>query len=161
MTLRNFKASGSIRNRGFTLLEVILVLVLISIFAAVAVVRQPSTDVTLKAGAERLTSHLRYAQMRAMNTSTPWGIGYSADSGAYWLFRESAEASANRRLLPGESQTEVDYLAQKSITIEGGDFSVSFDSWGVPDITAALVITLSKSGESAAITITPNTGYVH
>lgn len=148
-------------TKGFTLLEVILVIVLISIFAAVAVLRQPPTDVTLKAGAARLKAHLRYAQIRAMNTSTPWGIGYRADTGDYWLFRESAEALGNRRILPGETQTEVEDLTQKSIDVDNGDFTVRFNDWGTPDITEELVLTLSKGSESEVIIITPNTGYIH
>lgn len=147
-------------TKGFTFVEVIAVLVLISIFAAVAVWRQPSTDVTLKAGAARLKSHLRYAQMRAMNTSTSWGIHYDAKNGFYWLFRESPE-EGNRRILPGEAQAEVDYLSQKSIAISGGDFTVQFNDWGAPEGETIPGVTLTKIGASETITITPNTGFIH
>ncbi len=163
------------RSYGFTILEVLLTLVLISIFAAVAVMRQPPPDVSLKAGAEQLKSHLRYAQTMAMNAATPWGIRLSA--GVYSLFQcsptvsviDCAANSANWRILPGESQTNVDYLVQKAVTITQGDFIVSFDSWGRPIIqTGALAfssgeaaVTLAKSDQTETLSIVENTGFVH
>ena len=150
-----------IKRSGFTLLEVILVLLLISIFATIAVLRQPSTDVTLKAQANALKSHIHYAQMRAMNTDTIWGVGYTSNS--FWLFKEAYD---NQHLLPGEGQLSVD-LDAKGITLNAnGSNRLSFDTWGrsYSDdtllLSEPLSIQLSKDGQSETLIITPDTGFV-
>jgi len=158
-------------NRGFTLMEVIVVLVLMAIFAVIAVSRQPQTDMTLRAGAEVLKSHLRYAQMRAMSSDRGWGISYDSDTGDYWLI--SGQVADRRINLPGENQNSVN-LISNGISVEEGDFTLIFDHRGRPDITAPTLTTLSfdegtrsatltlvKSGESnATITILQNTGFI-
>ncbi len=161
----------SVDNRGFTLMEVIVVLILMAIFAVLAVSRQPHTDMTLRAGAEVLKSHLRYAQMRAMSSDSGWGISYDSDTGDYWLISE--QVTVRRINLPGENQNSVD-LISKGISIDEGDFTLIFDHRGRPDITAPTLTTLSfdagtrsaalnlvKSGEpNAIITILQNTGFI-
>ena len=151
-------------SSGFTLLEVILVLVLMSIFATIAVSRQHISDVSVQAASEVLKSHIRYAQMRSMNTSTPWGIHYDNGTNAYWLFRQT---SGERRTLPGETRDSVD-LAADGVAITQGTFTLSFDTWGEPTISDAqfqfqqrkAVITLAKGADTRDITITANTGFL-
>ena len=149
-------------NNGFTLLEVILVLVFISIFATIAVSRQPMPEVAIRSAVQVLKSHIRYAQLRAMNSAAPWGIRYS--SGAYWLFTDTI---ANRQIIPGETEDGVD-LSAESITITQGDFTLRFDNWGVPTIQDAgftfsggqAALTLSNGSQSDGLTIIENTGFV-
>ena len=150
-------------NSGFTLLEVILVLVFISIFATIAVLRQPVPEVTIRSASQVLISHIRYAQMRAMNSAEPWGVRYSDTSGTYWLFRENI---ANRQVFPGATEDDID-LSADSVSITQGDFTLSFDNWGVPDIADAgftfsdgqATLTLSTGTQSGDVTVIENTGY--
>jgi len=157
------KKSTRLLDRGFTLFEVILVLVLISVFAAVAVTRQPHPDTSLRAQSDVLRAHLHYAQMRAMNTDEIWGIGIGGGS-AYWLFRGQND-EPHRRRLPGEEQTFVD-LGAKGISISCPASAVTFDTWGRPLADDALVtvpflaVTLSKSGVSQTLDITRSTGFM-
>ena len=138
-------------------MEVILVLVMISIFAAIAVSRQPSTDVTLKAQAGTLKSHIRYAQMRAMNNDADWGIALDTNINKYWLFKN---ATSEKRILPGEDQSDVD-LSAKGITIAADATRIFFEkSWGRPADHSASSVWLSKNQKTEMITITPETGFV-
>lgn len=159
--------SPQLKNRGFTLLEVLLVLVLISIFATIAVTRQPNTNGTLIAQKSTLASHIRYAQMRSMNSDTKWGISLDPDNSGYWLFENS---SAEKRLLPGEETVDVD-LSPKGISISfsAGSNSFRFDDWGRPMsgdtyLTSGLTIDLMKSDGSdtqiETLVVTPETGFV-
>ncbi len=145
----------SVDNRGFTLMEVIVVLILMAIFAMLAVSRQPHTDMTLKAGAEVLKSHLRYAQARAMSSDSIWGLSYDSGNGNYWLFRNEA---SQRVTLPGETQNSVNLMA-KGISLSGA-LPLVFDAWGRPNLGADATITLAKAGTTETITIRRNTGFI-
>lgn len=156
----------SVDNRGFTLMEVTVVMILMAIFAMLAVSRQPHTDMTLKAGAEVLKSHLRYAQMRAMSSDSGWGIAYRGTERSYWLFKQDDPQGDLRRFtLPGETQNSVN-LASNAISIDEGDFNLTFDQLGRPSCTLAfnarqVILTLSKTGTSdEIITILQNTGFI-
>jgi prepilin-type N-terminal cleavage/methylation domain-containing protein len=156
-----------LRCHGFTILEVILVLVLISIFAAIAVARQPNPDVRLMAQKVSLESHIRYTQMRSMNSDGKWGIAVSTDQSGYWLFKDT---TTEKRILPGEDQVEID-LTSKGISISFSSESTnfSFDDWGRPMsgdnyLSSALNIDLKKSDGSdtriETLVVTPETGFV-
>ena len=152
---------------GFTLLEVILVLIFISIFATIAVSRQANPDVSLTAAAEVLKAHIRYAQMRAMNSTIPWGVHAQAGT-SYWLF--NGTDTGNRQYFPGESEDSV-YLEAEDILIEPGEFTIQFDPWGVPGVFLSdnnlfdpfdgpTTLTLTYGSEGTSITIIENTGFV-
>ena len=101
MTIKNKTCSPNIPSpsRGFTMLEIVAVLVILGVLAAVAVNR--FTDIGAKdvAEANTLKVHLRYAQLRAMGDIFPWGI--EIEEGQYTLLRENGDALN----LPGESST--------------------------------------------------------
>ena len=58
-------------EKGFTLLEIIAILVILGILAVVVVSRTTSMNAEVYAGADTLKTHLRYAQILAMNTNPP------------------------------------------------------------------------------------------
>lgn len=142
-------------------------LALISIFAAIAVARQPSTNVTLKAQKTALMSHIRYAQMRSMNSDSQWGVAIDSNNNhVYWLFENDP---SQQRLLPGEDNLNVD-LTAKGITLSAaGTDSFRFDEWGRPIsggsfIAIDLNVSLQKNQGTGTITeaiiITSHTGFV-
>ena len=87
---------------GFTLLEIIAVLVLVGILSAVAVSRFTDADAEDVAAANTLKLHLRYAQLRAMGDTVPWGISFTGNS--YELQKNGSTAPVN---LPGENGTTI------------------------------------------------------
>ena len=95
---------------GYTLFEVIMVLALISIFTVLTLVRHSASDAALVAQTQVLTSHIRYAQMRALNTDTRWGIFYNFNAAnakdCYYLLYWGTNTTNGARL-PGESQDRV------------------------------------------------------
>ena len=161
------------RRRGFTLIEVIAGLLLIAILGAVVVSRVSSTtQATLKSNAETLKVHLRYAQLRALNsTEKVWGINFTGTN-VYKLYY--ADTSAHDVPLPGGDGITVT-LPYTTITLDGDSGRlVSFDTWGKPyqslraNFEAAPLaqtndlrtITLTASGSTETITIRKNTGYI-
>ena len=151
-------------NPGFTLLEAIVVLLIVGVIGAVVAARAIFTNPDLAAQAEVTKTHIRYAQIQAMNSDVVWGIHCEGTS--YWLFKDGN--NANKVLLPGEDGNTVD-LSAKNLTMAGFT-DLSFNSWGTPytdasasqgnKLAVALKITISSGEESEQITVTPNTGFI-
>jgi prepilin-type N-terminal cleavage/methylation domain-containing protein len=162
MNLFHKKASD---NKGFTLIEVIAVLIILGIIAAVAVSRGMSTQNDLIPQADIVKSHLRFAQLKALQDDTaPWGINFGGSS-PYTLYRNYAEAAIN---LPGESNRSHSVPAGSGITITGSPVMINFDRWGNPigssgnSLTNATVtLSLSQGGVTPiVISIAADTGYI-
>jgi len=123
--------------------------------------RYMDTDpVSLNSQADVIKSHLRYAQSRAMNTNTVWGINISTAS-QYSLFQNGN--TANVVLLPGQDSVTVTLPAGIAFSATG---VISFDTWGKPYSDAAgtapqgRIFTLTKGSSTQNITITQNTGFI-
>ncbi len=161
---------------GFTLIEIIAVLVVLGILAVVAVSRTINYDVELISGADTLKTHLRYAQTLAMNsTPTAAGVpviwGMSCNGPSYWLFQGTT--ITNYIGLPEDDKyinaNKTINLAAKKISV--GNFTIFFDNRGIPysaytsaavntPLAANQIITVTGGGTSVNVTITPFTGYI-
>ncbi len=155
-------------NSGFTLIEIVAVLIILGIVSAVVVSRAGNNDVDLAAQAEVIKGHIRFAQMRAMaaddspaNLPT-WGICSNAAGTQYWLYNRN---NATPVLLPGEENARISLTdaGLTSMTV----FDISFNDWGVPfvrngplPLSANLSITVNDDGNSDTVTIFPQTGFV-
>lgn len=138
---------------GFTLFEIIMVLLLLGVISYVAATRLFSDDApTQVAELELVKSHLRYAQARAMNSESSWGIRF-ATSTRYWLFKEPSDSTVIR--LPGvESADGVMDLGSIQVTPPSGN-KITFDSFGSPG-TATIVLSTTAGN----ITVTKTTGFI-
>lgn len=149
---------------GLTMMEIIAVLIIIGILAAIAINKMSSSSDTgaLSSQMEIFEGHLRYAQSRAMNTGNVWGINSS--SASYFLFYNGS--TANTTKLPGQSSAT--YTIPNGVSITAGAGNVAFDGWGKPYSDAAgttalasdLTITLSKGSQSMSTKVTKNTGFI-
>ena len=146
-------------KKGFTLIEIIAVLIIIGILGAVIVSRATSPNNELFAQTEVIKGHLRYTQERSMNTNAVWYLQFSGNT--YTLYR-----AGTAQTLPGESGTVV--TPGVTLAWTGGTNIFSFDGHGRPctDATAATLlttartVTLTHNSDSAVITVTPNTGFI-
>ena len=159
---------------GFTLLEILIVLVLVSIFVTLAVVQHTTSDASLIARTEVLKSHLRYAQSRSINSDIHWGVYFHHSANAadrYYLLFNDGDVT-NIRQFPGETEDRV-RLGDMAITIGAAIgsnprtpqlFQIEFDDWGRPSSTLGLgsyTLELTKPGlESQQFVITQNTGFI-
>lgn len=161
------------RQGGFTLLEIIAVLVILGILSAVVAVRSNSFDAEVYTGAEMLKTHLRYAQTQAMNrnpnagSETFMGIYYDAGTNQYWMFR--GVNPNNVEMLPDDLHyTTADRkisLTQKKIRF-GASFILCFNSRGIPyrtpveKLLSPMNIVVTGGNSSKAVSITPETGFI-
>ncbi len=152
-------------DRGFTVLEVVIILIVMGIIGVIVVSRLWSTDVDLIAQTGVIKTHLRYAQSRAMNTDVIWGIDLTGST--YSLFKNGS--TANKVILPAEDSNT--RSLPSGVSVETA--IISFDSWGIPHTDAAATdgqelaagdaeeeITVSSGGDTRTITVTPNTGFI-
>ncbi len=90
-------------NRGFTLVEVSVVVVLIGIVAAAVLARSISVDqINVVGEVDKIRNHIRYAQSIAMKRNWVWGI--SCDATQYWLFDIT---TSNPVILPGATADRI------------------------------------------------------
>jgi MSHA pilin protein MshC len=150
------------KSRGFTLIEVIAVLVIIAIVSVVVISRQMATGATkLQVEADTLKGNLRYAQSLAMNNisqanySSPskWGIQLSGSS--YTLIKDVSGTQTSPFLLPNESSATHTFPSGITASVTTGTNPILFDDWGSPGTTST-----SVSIGSQSITITATTGFI-
>ena len=120
------------RSSGFTILEIIVVLLLLSILAATLLGRSITTGtIDLNSATDKMRNHMRYAQAEAMKlayTDYPvWGINFT--SGGYWLFRGTNINTKVR--LPGVDSDDVDLAPAASVSVRTLP-AVFFDDIGKP-----------------------------
>ena len=150
-----------INQHGFTMIEVVMVLIVLAIVSTVIAYRPTTGSNDLITQTETLKSHLRYAQIRAMNDTFSWGIRIP-NAGSYVLYKNNVQATSQ---LPGENAQTHTLPAIITITAGVGT-TYNFNDFGKPvdaggnDIATAQTITLSQGGTTSTITITRNTGYI-
>lgn len=160
------------RVRGFTLIEVVVVLVITGIIAAVAMTKAISTSqINAASEADVLKANLRFAQLKAMQedqnqdgSTSYWGISFSGN--AYTLYNYGASGWTPASIqLPGEvSQT---HTFSGSVTaVTPSQNPVGFNDWGSPvdnsgnPLTSSLTITLNSGPQTARVAVTQNTGFI-
>ena len=146
------------RILGFTMIEIIAVLVIISVLAAVAVTKIGSTQrYSALAEADILKAYLRYVNFRALSDIGTWGMRF--DGTSYTMLRNGSAATYN---LPNENSST--HTMPDGITVAGD--TVIFDEWGTPvnasgsPVTENITINIAAGGETIPITITKNTGFI-
>ncbi|MFC1880514.1 Tfp pilus assembly protein FimT/FimU [Thermodesulfobacteriota bacterium] len=154
-------------SRGFTIVEIIVVLLLISIIAAAAFQRSITTDqMNLVSQFDKIQTQIRYPQSMAMKQGTEWG--FACDGGDYWIFTgTNKDTVPDHRLLPGQENIKIS-LTDLGVTMTPASFTVIFNSYGIPyypdwntPLSAELPIDIKDAAlNTRSFKILPETGLV-
>ncbi len=144
--------------RGFSLLEVVLVLAIIGIAAAVAVPRYSRAGARYRAdlAARRVAADLRLAQSQAKAASSTRTVAFSAATEQYQLLGVSSPDGASGDytvILSAEP-----YKADLTLANFNGDPQVIFSGWGLPNNGGTVGI--SVGGQQRTVTVDRVTGKV-
>src|SRR3989338_2398586 len=150
------------KQNGFTLIELVLVIILISIIAALAVPRF-ITSPNLDAQTQQILGDLLYTQMLAVTHGQRFRVNFTLPS-TYGITNISGTAVPN----PSTNTNTITLVS--GITISGlsnlPNNLVAFDERGIPysdnaattALTANATITVTRDDLSRTITITQQTG---
>lgn len=151
------------RRGGFTLIEIIAVLLLLGILAVIAGNALPNSNASVVTQANRLSAHLRYAQIRAQADTYQWRLVFT-DASTYQIGQVVVPgAGFTPSVVPGTATTQG--ILTDGVTAPAGT-AIRFDSWGRPlsDAGALLAtdqtITLTQGALSESITIRAVTGFI-
>lgn len=154
------------RQRGFTLIELVMIIIILGILSATVYIRLP-TGMEEEAAAKELRRALRYAQHKAMTRqfttrTVAWGLTVNANS-SYTLQRiggsEQAEPEYVNRCLNSDNPPPC------SIALTGGP--IYFNGLGEPldgagnPIAGTTIFTLGAAPNTKTVTVNPVTGYVN
>jgi prepilin-type N-terminal cleavage/methylation domain-containing protein len=144
---------------GFTLIELVSVMVILATIATLAAPRFIHHDATLPAQADQLGRIIRHAQALAMNRGRPHTVDIQSAT-SYAITDGATPTPAVVRDPSGQLQT---FALQNGVTLVGSD--LAFDSLGRPINGSKLVTntqnwTLSGSSSTATVSVQPVTGFV-
>lgn len=150
------------KNRGFTMLEVIAVLIILGIITAFVVSRGVNNRAELSSENEIIKAHLRYAHCLALaNDIFSWRITFSSGSPDYYTLSKIDKSNGTETTpvnLPNEDSPT--HNLPSGISITSGLGAVTFDEWGSPGTITLSIILSDQAGNSDTITVTKNTGFI-
>lgn len=131
-------------RRGFTLLELTMVMVVVAIVAAVAIPRQATALHSRRASvaAQRIVADLEYARAQAITGSASQSLVFSTDAEQYSLPGVSFLSEGAYAVELWDAPFHCDLVSVDF----GGGLTLTFDGYGLPD-NAGFVIVASGSSQ--------------
>lgn len=152
------------KHAGFTLTELVIVIIATSVLATTVMMLWPGDVVTVNSQAESLAIDIRYTQLLSMASNTRCRMDLSSSS-QYRILNSAGVATT----IPSVGTTAV--VLQNSLSLSSTSPYLIFDARGVPytsttstdtgtALASNLAITLTGINGSKQIIVSPETGRV-
>jgi prepilin-type N-terminal cleavage/methylation domain-containing protein len=148
----------AIQQTGFSLIEVMIVVVIIGAMATVAVPRYANSLARYRAdaAARRITADLSLAQTAARQASTTRQVSFDTGNDTYQLPGVTPLHGPGDNLIYYVDLKESPYQAQITSATLGADAILIFDGYGNPDSDGTVVIQVGT--EQRQVVINAETG---
>ena len=157
MNMSSHPIPGSVVQRGFTLVELVMTMVIVGILAVVVAPRFFDTNVFQSRGfADQVQASLRYAQKVAIAQRRFVCAAFTNNSVTLDI---GATAACGTRLVSPTGEASYVINAPTGITFIAVPANFSFNALGTPSTASAQTININ--GAANGITIEAGTGYVH
>ena len=148
MQTGDFSGPDKKNEHGFTLLELIMVIVIIGILAWVAIQKYPTTEISLETAADMIRSDIRSVQALAMSQHTAKSMTFAS---TIYTFD----------IQGGTQQRNLTNIFDGNISLSPYPASISFNSLGEPTSTTDPGDTITiTNGSSITLTVLRYTGRV-
>lgn len=147
-------------QRGFTLIELITVIIIASLLAVSAISRWSATPFNLSAQAQQMLGDIRYVQTLSMTHGQRYRINFAADR--YWFSNLDGTI-----LIPHPASNSTNIMMANGVSLGFSNSLLVFDGNGTPYSDATLpgtalaanaTVTLSSGADSRTVQISPETG---
>ena len=146
---RAFRTAVSHRPKGFSLIELVFVIVIIGVVSAIALPHWSSVSKTyqLDLAARRLASDLMFAESRANYTSTSVTVSFKSDSGIYQI---QGVPDPER---PGQTYTVNLAADPYGVIFQSPSFGsqLTFDGYGNPAAGGSIVLAIGTRQKTVGV----------
>jgi len=153
---------------GFTLIELVMVIVLLAIISVYAVTKLPGDNtIKLSAQAEMFATHIQHIQALAMDWGQPLRLTVNTSGYSVNCVMVSTTPPCNNSPVIDPTTNEVFSITLESGVSLSGSAVTDFDTLGRPVAAGSLItsspartFTLSANGVNQVVTLSPLTGFV-
>jgi prepilin-type N-terminal cleavage/methylation domain-containing protein len=132
-----------VQSKGFTLFELIIVMLLVGILSVYIGIRTPTTSLYAQSSTtEQIRRDIRYTQTLAMSLNASYSIIFSTNS---------------YTISPNPPDGAYTVTMPSGVTLSPG--TITFNSMGAP--SAASSVTITATGTITTLTIAAETGFVN
>lgn len=148
------------RSGGFTLLEIVLVVLILGILALVTapVIGRVVGGMGIKTEALSLAEDIRYAQHKALGEGTNFQLALNKSTGTYWVYPLADSTDIRKDVAMGDSVAGI----SSTFPVDTGNLDITYITYlptGSPNEAGRITLTNSNGG-SVSVIVALGTGRV-